>query len=501
MSAADYFLGIDVGTTGSKALLLGANGEVAAEATDEYPLHMPKPLWSEQNPQDWWRATAGSIRAVVGKVSGAGGRVAAVGLTGQMHGLTLLDGSGEVLRPAILWNDQRTAAQCTEITQRVGAQRVLQLTGNPVLPGFTAPKLAWVQAHEPDLFAKVAHVLLPKDYVRWRLTGALGSDVSDASGTSLFDVGKRAWSDEMIAALDAKRAWLPEVAESPVVLSHVHAAAAAETGLAAGTPVVAGAGDQAAQAVGSGIVREGLVSATLGTSGVVFAASDVYRVEPRGRLHAFCHAVPGKWHLMGVMLAAGGAFRWYRDALGGGASYDQLTAEAADAPAGCEGLVFLPYLSGERTPHPDPRARGVFFGLTLRHRRAHLTRAVLEGVSFGLCDSLGLMRELGISPRQIRASGGGAESPLWRAILADVFGVELATLNVTQGAALGAAVLAAVGAGAFADVVQASDRVARVTGTTRPSTAAPICQRAYACYRRLYPALQAEFARAFADSE
>ncbi len=496
MSATDYFLGIDVGTTGTKALLLRSNGARAAEATSEYPLHTPRPLWSEQEPHDWWRATVASVRAVLEQARIAGPQVGAVGLTGQMHGLTLLDRRGGVLRPAILWNDQRTGSQCAAITQRVGAQRVQRLTGNPILPGFTAPKLAWVQEHEPDVFGRIDRVLLPKDYVRWRLTGEFASDVSDASGTALFEVGRRSWSDEMIAALDLRRSWLPEVTESPVVSARLASGAAAETGLPDGLPVVAGAGDQAAQAVGSGVVREGVVSATIGTSGVVFAASDTYRVEPDGRLHAFCHAVPGQWHLMGVMLAAGGAFRWYRDALGGGATYEQLTSEAAAAPAGCEGLLFLPYLCGERTPHPDPDARGVFFGLTLRHGRPHLTRAVLEGVSFGLRDSLELMRSLGIAPRQIRVSGGGAGSPLWRQIIADVFGVEIATLEVGQGAALGAAMLAAVGARAFTDVISAAERIARVAGTTLPGPAHGEYERTYVRYRALYPALKHEFARA-----
>ncbi|HUU98121.1 MAG TPA: xylulokinase, partial [Phycisphaerae bacterium] len=408
------------------------------------------------------------------------------------------------LRPCIMWNDQRTAEQCATITERVGAKRLLELTGNPVLPGFTAPKVVWVRENEPQVYRKVAKVLLPKDYVRYRLTGEFFSEVSDASGTSMFDVGKRQWSDEMLAALDVPRRWLPEVTESPVPSAKVNGAAAKDTGLIAGTPVVGGGGDQAAQAVGTGIVDEGVVSVTLGTSGVVFAASDSYRIEPQGRLHAFCHAVPGKWHLMGVMLSAAGSFRWFRDTLGeteiirakreNRDPYDLLTEAAADVAPGCEGLLFLPYLTGERTPYPDPNARGVFFGLTLRHRKAHLTRAVLEGVSYGLRDSLELMRDLGLAVKQVRASGGGARSALWRQMLADVFDTPIVTVSVTQGAAYGAALLAGVGVEAYASVAEACETAVRVTGQNDPGRAAAIYADYYPRYRALYPALAAEFA-------
>lgn len=498
-----YLLGIDVGTTGSKALLIGADGAVKASATTGYPMFTPQPLWAEQNPADWWAATVTSVRRVLDEGGVEPAQVAGVGLTGQMHGLVLLDAQGQVLRPCIMWNDQRTAVQCAAITQKVGAERVLQLTGNPVLPGFTAPKLVWVREHELEVYGRVATVLLPKDYVRYRLTGGFFSEVSDASGTSLFDVGRRRWSEEMLEALDVPREWLPEVTESPVVSAHVSADAAKETGLLEGTPVVGGGGDQAAQAVGTGIVAEGVVSVTIGTSGVVFAASDAYRVEPEGRLHAFCHAVPGTWHLMGVMLSAGGSFRWYRDALGdleriraeesGQDAYDLLIEAAAEVPPGCEGLLFLPYLSGERTPYPDPNARGVFFGLTLRHGKAHLTRAVLEGVTYGLRDSLELMRALGLSIEQVRASGGGARSSLWRQILADVFDTEIVTVNVTEGAAYGAALLAGVGAGVYDSVAEACDMVIRMTGRTQPGPAVLIYEDYYPRYRALYPALAPEF--------
>jgi xylulokinase len=445
-----------------------------------------------------------SIKCVLQEEGVKPADVVGVGLTGQMHGLVLLDAQGEVLRPCIMWNDQRTAAQCAAITEKVGLENVLRLTGNPILPGFTAPKIVWVRENEPGVYANVAKVLLPKDYVRYRLTGGFFGEVSDASGTSMFDVGQRQWSDEMLQALGVPRAWLPEVTESPVVSARISAGAAAETGLLEGTPVVGGGGDQAAQAVGTGIVAEGVVSATLGTSGVVFAASDSYRVEPQGRLHAFCHAVPGMWHLMGVMLSAAGSFRWYRDTLAeteraqeaetGRDAYDILTEAAAGVAPGCEGLLFLPYLTGERTPYPDPNARGVFFGLTLRHGKAHMTRAVLEGVSYGLLDSLELMRALGLSIEQVRASGGGARSPLWRQILADVFDAEIVTVNVTEGAAYGAALLAGVGAGVYADVLSACEVAIQLTGQTEPGPAVSIYADYYPRYRALYPALAPEFA-------
>jgi len=498
-----YLLGIDVGTSGSKALLVNETGVVSASATTEYPMFTPRPLWAEQNPADWWAATITSVRAVIEKAVISAADIAGVGLTGQMHGLVLLDGAGEVLRPCIMWNDQRTGKQCAEITRRVGQERILQLTGNPVLPGFTAPKIVWVRENEPEIYERAAHVLLPKDYIRLKLTGTHASEVSGASGTSLFDVGKRRWSEEMMEALDIPASWLPDCAESPVVTGHISAAGAAATGLLEGTPVVGGGGDQAAQAVGTGIFLEGVVSVTLGTSGVVFAASDAYRVEPQGRLHAFCHAVPGKWHLMGVMLSAGGSLQWFRNALGepqrtqaldeGRDPYEPLTEMAAQVPAGCEGLVFLPYLTGERTPYPDPQARGVYFGLTLRHRKAHMVRAVLEGVSYGLRDSLELMRDLGVPTDQVRGSGGGVRSPLWRQILADIFATELVTVNTTEGAAYGAALLAGVGAGIYADVPDACQRTIKLVDRVPVSSEADVYADYYPIYRSLYPALKPLF--------
>jgi len=505
MAEKTFLLGVDVGTTGCKAVLVRGDGVVAGEATEEHPLSTPRPLWAEQDPEDWWRGTVASCRAVLDRAGVSPGAVAGIGLTGQMHGLVLLDRRGDVLRPCILWNDQRTAAQCAAITERVGAGRVLEITGSPVLPGFTAPKIEWVRENEPAVFARIARVLLPKDFVRYRLTGVSATDVSDASGTSLLDVARRRWSEEMLAALEVPRSWLPEVAESPVVSGHLAAAAAEATGLPAGIPVVAGAGDQAAQAVGCGVVSNGDAAVTLGTSGVVFAACREYRPEPEGRLHAFCHAVPGMWHLMGVMLSAGGSLRWYRDTIGeperaraaaeGRDPYEVLIASAATVPAGCEGLMFLPYLTGERTPHADPYARGVFFGLTVRHGRPHLTRAVLEGVTYGLRDSLELMRQLGLSVTRIRASGGGARSDVWLQMLADVFGCEVVTVGSGQGAACGAALLAGVGAGVFPGVVEAARAAVDLTGSRTPGPDATVYADFHPRYRALYPALAGEFAR------
>ncbi len=499
-----YLVGIDTSTTATKALVIDETGKVVTVAAAEYPYETPRPGWTEQSAELFWDATVKSIRAALAQAGLTGQDIVGVGLTGQMHGLVTLDAHGELVRPVILWNDQRTGEQCRTITERVGAERVIALTGNNVLTGFTAPKIAWVREHEPDSFRRIATVLLPKDYVRYRLSGGFFGDVSDASGTSLFDVGARAWSDEMLAALEIPRAWLPTVTESPVASTVVSAEAAAATGLLAGTPIAAGGGDQAAGAVGMGIVRPGLVSLQLGTSGVIFAAAERYAPEPQGRLHAFCHAVPGQWHWMGVMLSAAGSFRWYRDALGGAAQaqataegrdvYDVLTESAATVPAGSEGLFFLPYLTGERTPHPDPDARGAFVGLTVRHTQAHVTRAVLEGVSYGLRDSLELMRELGLSADTVRASGGGVKSAFWRQLLADVFGADLALVTSTEGAAFGAALLGGVAAGVWPSVGAAGDATVRVNQITASSSERTAFESGYRTYRLLYPALAPVFA-------
>ncbi len=490
------FLGIDVSTTSAKALLIDEHGQVVSSASTPLTLSTPRPLWSEQDPHEWWAGTVTSIRKVLAQAGVDGKAVAAVGLTGQMHGLVLLDDQGEVLRPAILWNDQRTAAQCDEIHRRLGKQRLIQITGNVALTGFTAPKILWVNQNEPEVYRRARHILLPKDYARFRLTGEYAMDKADGSGTILFDLRKRDWSPEVLAALDIPAAWLPPTFEGPEVTSRVSAAAAAETGLLAGTPVMAGGGDQAAGAVGVGVVEPGIVSLVMGTSGVVFASTDQPLIEPQGRLHAFCHAAPGYWHLMGVMLSAAGSLQWYHDTLAPQTGFDELVAEAAQAPAGCEGLYFLPYLTGERTPYPDPLARGAWVGLTVRHQRAHLTRAVLEGVAYGLKDSFTLIQQAGLGEfKQVRLSGGGVKSPLWRQILASVLDAELMTVNTTEGAAYGAALCAGVGAGAWPSVPAACAATIHITGSTAPDENVETYQKLYPGYQELYPALKPSFVR------
>jgi xylulokinase len=490
-----YLIGIDISTTATKALLIDAHGVVRAVAASEYPYSTPRPLWAEQDPANWWQGTLDSIRRVLAETGVNAADVAAVGLTGQMHGLVLLDAEGQVLRPAILWNDQRTGAQCDEIRARLGRERLIQITGNDALAGFTAPKILWVRENEPKVYARTRHVLLPKDYVRWRLTGEYAMDKADGAGTLLVDLGRRAWSTEVLEALEIPPEWLPPLFEGPEITGRLTAQAAADMGLHAGTPVVAGGGDQAAQAVGVGAVQEGIVALTLGTSGVVFASAKEPIIEPEGRLHAFCHALPGRWHLMGVMLSAAGSLRWHRDTFAPGATYDALLAPAEAVPAGCEGLLFLPYLTGERTPYPDPLARGAFVGLTVRHSLPHLTRAVLEGVAFGLRDSFELMLQAGLPPaRQVRISGGGARSPLWRQILADVLQVELVTVNTTEGAAYGAGLLAGVGVGVWPDVPAACNATVALTGQVAPNPRESASyQSLYEYYRALYPALKPSF--------
>jgi xylulokinase len=487
-----YFLGIDVSTTGAKALLIDGEGKVAASATTPLSLQTPKPLWSEQDPREWWKGTAASVRKALADAGATGADVAAVGLTGQMHGLVLLDGKREVLRPAILWNDQRTGAECAEIEERVGRAELVREVGNVALTGFTAPKILWVRNHEPEVYAKAKLVLLPKDYVRLRLTGEAAMDKADGAGTILFELKARTWSKLVLEKLGIPPEWLPPTFEGPQVTGKVTAEAAEETGLAAGTPVMAGGGDQAAGAVGAGAVRPGVVSLTLGTSGVVFATTDAPLVEPEGRLHAFCHAVPGRWHFMGVTLSAAGSLQWYRDTLAPGESFADLVGEAEQAPAGSEGLLFLPYLSGERTPYPDPHARGSFAGLTVRHRRAHLSRAVLEGVAFSMKDCFGLLQGAGLGAvSEVRIAGGGAKGALWRKIVASALGLPMVTVNSTEGAAYGAALLAGVGAGSWPTVEAACDATIAVTGRDEPVAAWSEAYAAlYPRYRELYPALK-----------
>lgn len=493
----NYFMGIDVSTTGSKALLMDTAGTVVASVSTPHSLSTPKPLWSEQDPLEWWTATKVSIQAVLQRGNVPPRAIKGIGLTGQMHGLVLLDKAGAVLRPAILWNDQRTQSQCDAIHARIGRERFIQISGNVALTGFTAPKILWVAEKEPEVYERVRHVLLPKDYIRYRLTDIFAMDKADGAGTVLFDLRQRGWSAELLAALNIPPEWMPPTYEGPEFTGEVSAAAAAETGLAAGTPVAAGGGDQAAQAVGVGAVEPGIIGLTVGTSGVVFAATPAPFIEPEGRLHAFCHAVPGMWHLMGVMLSAAGSLQWYRDTLAPNMSFDDLLQEAETVPAGSEGLQFLPYLSGERTPHPDPQARSAFIGLTLRHGRGHLTRAVLEGVAYGLKDSFKLIQNAGLEQIvQVRASGGGTKGRLWRQILASVLESELVTVNTAEGAAFGAALLAGVGAGAWPSVPAACRETIQIAGRTMPEDLQSDAYRqGYPIYRELYPLLKNTFTK------
>ncbi len=489
-----YFLGIDASTTATKALLIDRDGRVAAAAASEYGYQTPRPLWSEQDPGLWWRGAVESIRRALSGSGIEGKDVQAVGLSGQMHGLVLLDQDGDVLRPAILWNDQRTGAECDQIRRWIGKETLVQWTGNDALTGFTAPKILWVQKHEPDIWERSRHIMLPKDYLRYRLTGGFASDKAGASGSLLFDLRSRDWSREMLEALSIPQSYMPPTFEGPAETLTVSPEAARQTGLRAGIPVVAGGGDQAAAAVGTGAVETGTVSLSLGTSGVVFATTAEPVVEPQGRLHAFCHAVPEKWHLMGVMLSAAGSLRWFRETFDPGSPYEALLAPAEAVPPGSGGLLFLPYLTGERTPHPDPAARGAFVGLTVRHRMPHLTRAVLEGVAFGLRDCFELLRTSGLPDiSQVRITGGGARSPLWRQILADVLGCELQTVNTEEGAAFGAALLAGVGSGHWPDVESACRAAIRLTGSTAPGAAQEAYAGLYPVYQALYPALRPSF--------
>ena len=491
-----HVLGIDVSTTATKAVLIDESGAVVGVGASAYGFSVPRPLWSEQDPELWWDGAVAAIRSVIATTGVPADEVVAIGLTGQMHGAVLLDVAGDVLRPAILWNDQRTATECDAIRDALGPERLIAITGNDALTGFTAPKLVWVRDHEPDVWRRIAHVLLPKDYLRLRLTGEYALDKADGAGTLLFDLAARDWSTEVLDALRIEPAWMPPTWEGPEITGAVTAIAAAATGLRAGTPVVAGGGDQSANAVGVGAVTVGTMALSLGTSGVVFATTDRPLYEPHGRVHAFCHAVPGRWHLMSVMLSAGGSLRWFRDAIVPGVEFGDLVNAAAAVPAGSGGLLFLPYLSGERSPHPDPLARGAFVGLTLTHDLRHLTRAVLEGVAFGLRDGLDLMIEAGTPvPDQIRASGGGTESPLWRQILADVLGAEIATVSTSEGAAYGAGVLAAVGAGWYPSVEAASAALVTATPVASPGPDTEAYRDAHAIYRELYPALAPTFHR------
>ncbi len=492
-----FFLGIDISTTSSKALLIDEKGNIVGVASSPHTLQSPKPLWSEQDPLEWWKAITTSIQKVL-KISGVDkDTVGAIGLTGQMHGLVLLDDAGQVLRPAILWNDQRTQAQCDEIHQRIGKDKFLQISGNVSLTGFTAPKILWVHQNEPDIFKRVRHVLLPKDYIRYKLSGDYAMDKAGGSGTILFDLKSRNWSSELIEKLSIDPAWLPRTFEGPEFTGAISRDAAEKTGLKIGTPIVAGAGDQAAQAVGVGAVEPGIVSLTVGTSGVVFAPTSAPLIEPEGRLHAFCHALPDLWHFMGVMLSAAGSLQWYRDKLAPGVDFDDLLEEAKDAPVGCEGLQFIPYLSGERTPYPDPLARAGWVGLSVRHGRAYLTRSLLEGVSYAFNDIFSLIVDAGLQDiHQVRVSGGGMKNPFWRQIMASVLNTELVTIKTTEGAAFGAALLAGVGSGNWPNVTSACRSAITVVGTTHPNEEErQIYHQAYQIYKGLYPALAPSFVK------
>jgi len=488
-------LGIDVGTGGTRALLIDESGAVIASAIHEHqPFASPRSGWAEQDPLDWWKACQGAVRKLLRDGGVPASDIACIGLTGQMHGAVLLDRNDEVLRPALIWCDQRTAAECRYLNETIGPQQLVELTCNPALTNFTLTKLLWVRKNEPGIWRRFHSFLLPKDYIRLCLTGVRAIDVADASGTLLLDVAHRRWSDAMLDAVNLSPDCLPALYESQQMVGQVTEAAAAKTGLKAGTPVVAGAGDQAAGATGMGIVRPGDVSATIGTSGVVFAASDAPVTDPRGRLHTFCHAIPGRWHVMGVTQAAGLSLRWFRDNFGTFTDYEQMSAEAAKVPPGSEGVLWAPYLMGERTPYPDPDVRAALVGLAADHTRANVIRAVLEGVAFSLKDTFTIFKELGIPVRGIRVGGGGARSALWRQIQADVYGHAVETVQAEEGAAYGAALLAGVGAGAWASVDAACDAVVHVAKRTVPDQKAlHVMQDAYVKYRRIYPALRMIF--------
>lgn len=479
-------VGLDIGTSGARAVAVNEAGEMIAESSVDYPLQQPHPGWTEQNPEDWWEAAKEVLGDFAKRVDD---QIVGLGLTGQMHGSVFLDSSDEVIRPAILWNDQRTAAQCEKITDSVGAERLISIAGNPAITGFQAPKIIWLRDEEPENFDRIARVLLPKDYVRLRLTGEAATDASDASGTLLLDVKQRKWSEEILEALEIPAEWMPDVYEGPEETGRVRKEVAEELGLPDGISVAAGGGDNAAAAVGTGIIEQGLISSSVGTSGVLFADTDDFDPDPSGRIHAFCHAVPGKYHLMGVTLSAGGSFQWWHDELNENLDYDELAELASEASPGAEGLVFLPYLSGERAPHLDPTARGAFFGLTARHGRSHMTRALMEGVVFSLRDSLETMREQGVAIDQVRATGGGARNALWRQLQADVYDATVYRTTVEEGPAYGAALLSGVSSGTYKNVEEACSRIQLHDETTSPDPQrVPLYDDYYEAYRSLYPA-------------
>ncbi len=501
------YLGIDIGTSGTKTLAMQEDGYILGTSTVEYPLSSPRPGWSEQNPEDWWRASCVGVREVMTRHKLKPRDVKGIGLSGQMHGSVFLDKVGAVIRPALLWNDQRTAEECQQIEERAGGRAALiRLVANPALTGFTAPKILWLRNHEPRHYERVAQILLPKDFIRFRLTGEFATEVSDASGTLLLDVKARAWSTALLTKLDIDPTLLPAVYESEEISGQLSATGAEALGLPAGVPVVGGGGDQAASAVGNGIVRKGIISATMGTSGVMFAHSDAVQIDPGGRVHTFCHAVRGKWHVMGCVLSAGGSLQWYRNQLGqsevaaagpmGVDPYELIMTQASQAPAGSEGLFFLPYLTGERTPHADPHARGAWIGLSLRHNKSHMARSVIEGATYAMRDCLEIIKEMKIPVREIRLSGGGARSTFWRQLQADVYGHKVVTINASEGPAYGVALLAAAGTGAYKNVVEACQATIEVVSTTSPSLSDKrVYDAGFPIYQGLYRSLKGDFRR------
>lgn len=492
-----YLIGIDIGTSGTKTVLFDTEGNSIANFTVEYPMYQPKIGWAEQDPHDWWNAVCASSKGVIFKSGIDPKDIAGVGLSGQMHGLVLLDKNDKVLRNSIIWCDQRTHEECIEITEKVGAQRLIEITANPALTGFTASKILWVRNNEPEIYSRISKILLPKDYIRFMLTGEYATEVSDASGMQLLDIEKRCWSDEVLDKLDIKKEWLGKMYESCENTGVITEKAAVLTGLASGTIVAGGAGDQAAGAVGNGIVKEGIISSTIGTSGVVFAHMDKIQIDMKGRVHTFCHAVPGAWHVMGVTQGAGLSLKWFRDnfcieemrtaELLDIDPYILMDQEAEKIAVGSEGVLYLPYLMGERTPHLDPDARGVFFGLSAAHNKAHMIRSVLEGVVYSLRDCMEIIREMGIEASQVRASGGGGKSPLWRQMQADMFRTDICTINSSEGPALGVAILAGVASGLYKDVVTACDEIISVKeNQSADETSAKIYDKYYKVYGNLY---------------
>jgi xylulokinase len=502
----EYLLGIDIGTSGTKTCLIRYDGVLVASAFAEYSLQQPKPNWAEQNPEDWWKAVKQTIHHIFKQLKIVRTEIKGIGLSGQMHGLVILDRNRQVLRPSIIWCDQRTQEEVSWLEEEIGVDKVIQYTSNPPLTNFTATKLLWVKKHEPSIYSRIDKVLLPKDYIRYKLTNEFATEVSDASGTLFFDVKNRCWSEEMIRKLEINYEWLPQVHESLEVSGKVCSKGAMETGLAPGTPVVGGGGDQAAGAIGNGIVQSGLVSVSLGTSGVVFAPTDEMTMDKMGRVHSFCHAIPNKWHVMGVTQSAGGSLQWFRNQFGhlekelghslGKGPYELFSEQAAKIEPGSEGLLFLPYLMGERTPHLDPEARGVFFGISARHERMHFIRSIMEGVSYSLNDSVALMKELGVPIREVRVSGGGGSSETWRRILADMINQDIYIIQTNEGPAFGAALLAGAGIRVFKSVEEAcQETISKSESISPKSENVRIYEDYYQIFRKIYDDLRDNFKR------